>query len=91
MPVHRGPGMSKLAAILDVVVHQKRVVEHFDCRRRIQGVFVRPPKARQVARHKAGRSPLPELSRHPDTRSYRYRRGSLEGRRCCRVWRVRSR
>ena len=59
--MHGGTAAPRFAAVLDVVVHEKRVVQHFEAgRRRTARPRARPPSARAVAMHSAGRKPLPD-------------------------------
>ena len=56
-----GNAAPQFAAVLDVVVHEKCVVQHFQARGgREARPPHRPPSARAVAMHSAGRRPLPD-------------------------------
>ena len=75
-PMHGRDAAPGIASVLDVVVNQKCVVQHFQARRGIQRLFSapakrargrRPPSARAVAMHKAGRRPFPDRATKSST------------------------
>jgi hypothetical protein len=58
--VQRGAAASPRRPVLDIVVHEERVVEQLERCRERKGGGVGPPKAAHAAVHSTGRRPFPD-------------------------------
>ena len=75
----RRPTAAHLAAVGDVVVDEKGVVQQLDCDRDAQKVVASAPNARPADRHSAGRSALPGRDGYSRIGPYSHCTGSPSG------------